>query len=72
MLTTRKSEEDIKGIYEPLQKKFKNRSIQQQTFYERQEFSIKFTCMILFALLLIFFGTLVSSMIQYDRDAAQT
>lgn len=60
--------EDNRGIYKPLHKKFKEESINHQTFYERQEFSIKFACMILFALLLIFLGTLVSGFIQYRHS----
>ena len=56
--------------YRPLHKRFRDESDERLSFCEKQEFSIKFTCMTLFALLLIAFGTLISETVRHMRDAS--
>ena len=53
--------------YIPLHRKFKQEAPQELSFCERQEFPIKFGCMVVFSLLLILCGALLSELIQ-DND----
>ena len=53
----------------PLHKKFRDESHEISSFCERQEFSIKFTCMILFAISLILCGSLISEFIKQENIA---
>ena len=55
--------------YKPLHKMFGRESFREQTFCERQEFSIKFVCMVIFSLSLILCGALLSDLLQNDENA---
>ena len=50
--------------YIPLHKRFQQKSFREQTFCEREEFSIKFLCMVFFSLSLILCGALLSELFQ--------
>ncbi len=55
--------------YKPLHKRFRQASFREQTLCERQEFSIKFVCMIVFSLSLILCGALLSELLQNDANS---
>lgn len=51
-------------VYIPLHRKFKREASQELSFCERQEFPIKFGCMVAFSLFLILCGALLSEFLQ--------
>ena len=68
MIVTNSTQNNENMAYIPLQRKFRHEAPANRTFCERQEFSIKFGCMVIFALFLILSGALFSEMLQDDRN----
>ena len=68
MIVTNSTQNSENMDYIPLQRKFRYEAPASRTFCERQEFSIKFACMVIFALSLILSGALFSEMLQDDRS----
>ena len=63
------SMETIESIpYVPLHKKYRRDAVEQQDFCERNEFSIKFMCMVAFALSIILCGAAFSALLQDSRN----
>ena len=69
MLPIGHTDSNVDASYIPLHKKFRHEPLAKQTFCERQEFSIKFACMVVFAISLILCGALASEIINDNRNA---
>ena len=68
MLAKKSEAKGTGNDYVPLQIRFRNDSYERPSFCERQEFSIKFTCMMLFAISLILFGSLISEILRQKNN----